>query len=593
MTSAPVATEPEPTHTQPTTRIGRMQLAVIGGVIVLAATIGLVLGLVVLSGRGESALGPSASYVPADAAMYMEARLDLPAGQRASLRAILERFPAVNPDDVLGAALAETLDEALSSSTNASIDYSTDVAPWFDGRVAIALLDYPLNADPMAMELPSTAALLGVRDLAAATSFADAVRAELAPAGASFSSSEHAGVTIWSLEVDAVTEMPMGGVGFAYAVTDDQLLLANGLGTIETLLDVQGGSGESLAQRDELADLTAHLPDEWTGVMTLDLEAMMAATRAQLETSSPELADALSGYLDAIPSFVVTTIGVEDDAVRFDGVTTKPGGDFAPSNGARELAASVPGDAIFFADGPNVGSGLTQAITGMRAILAAAPEGATVGEQIEQAEAVLGADLEDFVSWIGSGAIAAGSDGSTPWFGLVLEASDPAAAELRLGQLRALVELAAMDPSAQVEVSTEDIGGVEVTSISVATDSTGGLMPVTEFVVQYALDGETAVIGFGDSFVGRALAVAPGASLADSERFGVAIERFGGDDNAGAFFLDLVALRDAVEMAVPDIDAMPGYATEVRPNLDPLDYLAGVTRVEDGAVVSRYGLVLR
>ena len=37
----------------------------------------------------------------------------------------------------------------------------------------------------------------------------------------------------------------------------------------------------------------------------------------------------------------------------------------------------------------------------------------------------------------------------------------------------------------------------------------------------------------------------------------------------------------------------PEYATEIQPNLEPLDYLAGVTRVEDGAVVTRYGLVLR
>lgn len=591
MISTPVATEPEPTHSQPTTGIRRLQLAVIGAVILLAAGIGLVLGLTVLSGRGEgSSLGPSAAYVPADAAIYIEARLDLPAGQRASLRAILERFPAADADAILTEALAGTLDDALANAL-VPIDYSGDVAPWFDGRVAVSLLDYPVNTDPMAMQLPSWTAMFGVRDLVAAGAFADTLRDWLQANGSTFTPTEHAGVTIWALEADG--SMPMATLGFAYALTDDQLLMANGQATIETLLDVHAGSGDSLAQRDELRDLAAHLPAEWAGVMTVDVGAMLAQTRAELETTSPELADALSAYLDAIPSFVVTTIGFEDDAVRFDGVTTMPGDDFAPSNGLRELAASVPGDAIFFADGPNVGSGLTQALTTVRATLSAVPNGGAVDEQIAQAEAVLGADLEDFVSWIGSGAVAAGWDGSAPWFGLVLEASDPDAAAQRLGQLRALVELAAMDPSAQVEVSTEDVGGVEVTSISVATDSMGGITPLTEFVVQYALDGDTAVIGFGDSFVGRALEVAPGASLADSDRFEAAIERFGGEDNAGAFFLDLVALRAAAEGAIPDVSAMPGYATEIRPNLDPLDYLAGVTRVEDGAVVSRYGLVLR
>src|SRR5687767_1132575 len=103
-----------PEQPQPTTRVSRLQLAVIGAVVVLAAGIGLVLGLTVLSGRGTGALGPSAAYVPSDAVIYMEARLDLPTGQRESLRAILERFPSVDPDAVLGEAVADTLDDALA-----------------------------------------------------------------------------------------------------------------------------------------------------------------------------------------------------------------------------------------------------------------------------------------------------------------------------------------------------------------------------------------------------------------------------------------------------------------------------------------------
>jgi hypothetical protein len=35
------------------------------------------------------------------------------------------------------------------------------------------------------------------------------------------------------------------------------------------------------------------------------------------------------------------------------------------------------------------------------------------------------------------------------------------------------------------------------------------------------------------------------------------------------------------------------YADEVRPNLEPLDLIAGVTRVDGERVISRVGLVLR
>jgi hypothetical protein len=580
---------PEPGAPERPTVRGRWQVAVIGAVAVLAAGIGLVLGLTVLPGRGSSPLGTSASYVPAEAVIYMEARLDLPAGQRDSLRSILERFPGIDADDVLTDALADTLDDAMGSGTSLPIDYSGDIAPWFDGRVAVALLDYPLNMDPGApMDLPSAAALLGVRDVAAAEAFTDKLRDKLSATGATLSPTDHAGVTIWTLDVP----LP-AGQGFAYSLTGDQLLLANGKATLESLIDVHA-SGASLAERNEMRDLSSHMPAEWVGVVTVDVAAMLDQMRSGLESADPALRGLTDVYLAAVPSFAVSTIGFEDDAVRIDGVSTMPGGDHAPSNGQRELAASVPGDAILFVDGPNVGAGLTQSITGIRAALAAGSGGGSALESLRQAQAALGADLEDFVSWIGSGAVAAGWDGEQPYAGLVLEAADPDAAARRLGQLRALVDLAGMDPSTQVEVSTETVEGAEVTTISVSADAlTGAGLQVDKVVVQYALDSETALIGFGDRFVGRALAVEDGQSLADADRYSDAIERFGGHDNAGAFFLDLFALREALEAQFGALDTTGTYTAEVKPNVEPLDYLAGVTRVEGNAVVARYGLVLR
>jgi hypothetical protein len=332
---------------------------------------------------------------------------------------------------------------------------------------------------------------------------------------------------------------------------------------------------------------------EWVGVVTVDMAAMLDQMRTGLDAADPALRELMDVYLDAVPSFVVSTIGFEDDAVRIDGISTMPGGDLAPSNSQRELAASVPGDAIFFADGPNVGPGLAQMINGIRGALAASSSSESALESLRQAEAALGADLADFVSWIGSGAVAAGWDGEEPYGGLVLEATDPAAAAQRLGQLRALVELAAMDPSTQVVVSTTSIGGAQVTTIRVSTDMMGGGLPVSEVVVQYALDDETALIGFGDRFVERALGMGDGQSLADADRYADAIDRFGGSDNAGAIFLDLVALRETLEAELGALDTSGVYEAQVKPYVEPLDYFAGVTRVEGDSVVARYGLVLR
>jgi hypothetical protein len=574
---------------QPAGHASRWQLAVIGAVVALAVGIGLVLGFTVLSPRA-AALSTAAGYVPAGAAMYMEAHLDPSENQRAALRAILERFPAVDPDDILTDALADTLDQA-ESAFGLPVTYSEDIAPWFDGTVAVSLLDYPLTMDASSMALPQTAAMFGVKDSDAAATFGDTLRAALTDTGATFSQAEHAGTTIWSLDVaEMQSSVPVEGVGFAFAVTGDEVLMANGQGVVQAMLDAHDGSS-SLATKAELGRLAARLPADWVGLMAVNTQSMFAGMRAQLADQQPELAELVDSYLENVPDLSVATFRFADDALLFDGSSDVPTGPLAPENGQRSLAAAVPGDAILFADGSRVGSGLSQAISTMRAAIALQEGGDEITAQIEQAEAAIGADLEDFVSWIGGGALAAGWDGEQPYGGLVLEAADPDAASTRLGQLKALIELAAQESGQSITVETVDIAGVEVTRIVMA-GSGDDFMPTPGFEVQYATNGETVLIGIGDQFVRRSLEMAAGASLADSERFGAALGRFGGTDNAGTFFLDLATLRQTVEEEL-GLAQDPMYASQIQPNLVPFDYLAMVTRVEGDAAVSRGGLVLR
>ena len=68
--------------------------------------------------------------------MYMEADLSLAPSQQDALRAILARFPGTDPDAVTGDGLAETLDDALAQG-DAPFDYTNDIAPWFEGTVAV------------------------------------------------------------------------------------------------------------------------------------------------------------------------------------------------------------------------------------------------------------------------------------------------------------------------------------------------------------------------------------------------------------------------------------------------------------------------
>jgi hypothetical protein len=573
----------------PQSTLDRARVAIIGAVAVLATGVGVVLGSVLAAGQAAP-LAQAASYVPADAVMYAEARLDLPGSQQANLRALLDRFPAADADALLTEALADTLDEALADA-DAPFDYSSDVAPWFDGTFAFAMLDYPLNADPDNMQLPSLVGMFGVRDATSAGGLIEKLRAEAALQGSTFTSSEHAGVTIWALEVEPEPDpfVPLQNIGFAYALADDQLLFANGAETIRSALDA--AAGDSLADHDGVDALLAALPEERAGTMVMNSGAMIAALRAELESVQPGMADALAAYLDAVPPISVGSLAFAEDAVLMDGVSTLPHGPLAPANTQRNLAAYVPGDAIFFADGSRVGPALAQVVTSMKAALAVGPMGDAQLRELDGVEDALGAELDEFVSWIGDGAMAAGWDGAAPYLGLVLHADDPAAAALRLNQLGALAELAAASGEAQVAITTEVVEGVEVTRITYEDPLAAELGPFNLMALEYAIHDDTALVGIGRDFVRGALTRETGDSLAESDRYAAAVSRFGGTDNSGTFFLDITALRLAIEGAMPMSDV--AYTDEVRPNLEPLDLIAGVNRVDGDRVISRLGLVLR
>ena len=274
-----------------------------------------------------------------------------------------------------------------------------------------------------------------------------------------------------------------------------------------------------------------------------------------------------------MPDMVVTSLSFEDDAVRSDTATSLPAGDPAPSNTRRTLAASVPNDAIFFADASNVGASASAGRRGRATSLAAAG-------RVAEIEAALGGRLDELFSWIGGGALAAGWDGEQP------RGHGPGGHRCRCRHPATAPAAEPAQPGddgsiGRSRVSTETVAGVEVTSIRfMTTTPTFGSDAGHRGVIQYAMDGERVLIGVGDRFVGRALQLAPGDSLANDARYRAAIDRFGGDDNMGAFFLDLVGLREAVESAAGEM-LPPEYTTEVQQYLEPLTS-GGRDRVESG-----------
>ena len=296
--------------------------------------------------------------------------------------------------------------------------------------------------------------LLGVTDAAAAEAGIERILAEAGDAGATFTETEHAGVTIRSAE---------GAEAGAYALTDDQLVIGSDADAVATALDTHAAGTGTLAEVAEMTRLTERLPTDWLVFMTYDLTDLMAQALAQSAGASPEIAAALDSLLEQQSMRGAMAVSASGDRVLLDAATDPPTGPFAIENADRGLADEVPADTLYYSEASNLGATLAAVIEPIKQAVSTTPEGE---EQIRTAEGAIGADLEELVRWIDDGAIAIGYDGSQPYGGMVLVPNDVAAAERRLGQLATFASLGALDPSSGVTVDEEEVGGVTVTTIS-------------------------------------------------------------------------------------------------------------------------------
>ena len=558
--------------------------------VALAATMGAVLGNFLVNGKAGAAIGASAGYVPASAVTYVEARLDLPDGQRAALEQLLGRFDGITVDDVIGAGLGEKIDQLLSES-GVEHTYTDEIAPWFDGSVAFALLDAnavspaglmgPLGGMGMS-ELPSALVLLGTRDPAATTAFLDDLRGEAEAKGATTSSESHAGATIWSIS-DVASEGGMGGTapsGGAYAVSGDHLLIGVSADDVRTALDVHSGSVDSFAERADVQAAVAKLPSDRVATLVADAAPVVAAMRDALTELMPELDAVADVYASGLSMLQVGSLRFEDDRVVADGVGTMPSRGM--SNSQRSLAEAIPADSLVYVDGTGIGAYLADLIGAAKEAAAAAGEESTVA----QVEGILGADIEAFVSWIDQAAVTVGWDGSEPWGGFVIVPTSTDEAQLRLGQLKALAGLAGMaGGGVPLTVTEEEVDGVTVTRFAV---SEMGM----DVAFEYAVADGRVLIGFGDTFIARVLQTDAASSLATNERFAAALDEVGGASGTSLVWADLDGLRQSAENAIPS-DQRSEYDEKAAPWVEPLDTLIGVMRVEGDSVISQGALITK
>src|SRR3954463_14201528 len=83
------------------------------------------------------------AWTPPDSVAYVEARLDLPGGQRDALASFLRAFPGGDDPNLLGSTLTGALDRLVDKASRSKVSYSADIAPWFGGQVSLSVGPLP------------------------------------------------------------------------------------------------------------------------------------------------------------------------------------------------------------------------------------------------------------------------------------------------------------------------------------------------------------------------------------------------------------------------------------------------------------------
>jgi hypothetical protein len=579
------------TATQTTTSAPAWRAAVIGVVAVLAVGIGIAVGAFLMSAR-DIAVGSGASYVPATAPVYFEVRLEPSEAQDAALREFLGHFPEIEGVDLsqpLYGQLTAALDEEVAAS-DSDFSWSADIEPWFDGRVGFALLEFPDAAldptmpEPEAFGSTSAVVLVAITDPAAAESSLQRIITESGQP-VTFTDQEHAGVTI-HVDEDSTA---------AYAVTDDQLLVATSADDIIAALDAHANRSTTLSESGSITALTEWLPEEWLVYGIYDFTDVLASAFEGPAAASPG-ADVMRDLMANQSLRGAMALTVDGDRVSLPMTSDVPTGAFTVTNADRGLADEVPGDALYYAEGGNVGESLSSLVRTLKELLATMPEAAG---QLDMAEGALGGNLEELVEWIGDVATAGGFDGEQPWGGAIIVPTDMESARRTMDRLETLAGLTTLDPSIGITVDQRDVGGVEITSLTWhdpnASTEPSEATPFAppEVVIEWAVTDDRVLLGIGDRFVERALGQGAAGSLAETAGYSDAVADLGGSTNAGVTWIDLRGLRLAVETTLGAMDpsGMEMYETEVLPWLEPLDRFVSVVRV-DGDVLLTNAVLL-
>jgi Protein of unknown function (DUF3352) len=319
-----------------------------------AATAALVIsgsGLVAFAQSGGGASqGPR--FAPPSTIAYVEARLDLPAGQEDALAQMMTAFPGFADAGAFGMKKDEVLAMLADQLGATGIDGDL-VGDVLTGEVGIALggLDAMLMGGD-----PSLVVGLAVADAAAAGSVLDGLMA---------GSTEPPVETTYNdvtIRTDASSEPPA-----SIALTDDWVLMGTSLDLVEQSIDALAGTAPSLADDEAFQQAWSRLPDARIGGAWMDFSSLgslldMATGMAAGQTgmAMPEL-----DLAAILPQDMTAALVAEPDRLSLDVALTS--GEMTPDLpvGESDLALSFPADTQVYVEAREVGPAIESGLTGL------------------------------------------------------------------------------------------------------------------------------------------------------------------------------------------------------------------------------------
>jgi hypothetical protein len=560
-TPEPVPTQPAQPMTpsaQPAPASGgasRLRWIVAGAVaaLALAVTVGAVMLL------GKSATPTALQYIPGDAAIVGEIRMDLPGDQLQHLGNLLAHFPGFADQSTLSTKLDESMKRLLATDGQTGVDYVADVKPWLSGPGFFAVMA-PATGATGATDAGATHAVFSATTSGTAT-------CDVLFRGLAVKHETYRGLDL----VESAT-------GTLACALDGRQGLIGDAATVRLALDAKA-AGSGMDKSAKYAAARSALGLDRLATLYVSGDALTQALAASGTSAGTQDVTALTG---PIPDWTIIGVRAEDDSLVVDSLAAPV---VQPANGpsllplpaahASVLAPIVPADTLVFVESQGAGVALENLLTRLKAI----PDLASAFQVLDG----MGGPSQ-LVGWIDDAGVAVSVHGTTPDAALLIVATDAAAASTRVAALGGLL---AITGGNGVTIAHTTVAGVAVTNVTITdlgafvpAGSVPGLtIPQTGPIsFSIAAHGKVIILSSSEAAMTAILNVAAGTSLADDATFKLAGQRSLANSRTTVYVAAGAGI-DLVQQLLP-ADELATFKSDYLPYIDPLESVS-MTAAED------------